>query len=42
MNVKGKKVILIDEVSEFLRGDNIYSIPVNQKMLTTMIIRKMS
>lgn len=31
---------LYDEVSEFLRSDNIYSIPVNQKMLTTMIIRK--
>lgn len=31
---------LYDEVSEFLRNDNIYAIPVSQKMLTTMIIRK--
>ena len=31
---------LYDEVSEFLRSDNIYAIPVSQKMLTTMIIRK--
>lgn len=31
---------LYEEVSEFLRNDNIYSIPAGQKMLTTMIIRK--
>lgn len=31
---------LYDEISEFLRNDNIYSIPTRQKMLTTMIIRK--
>lgn len=31
---------LYDEVSEFLRSENVYAIPVSQKMLTTMIIRK--
>lgn len=31
---------LYDEVSEFIRSDDLYSIPVNQKMLTTMMIRK--
>lgn len=31
---------LYDEMSEFLRSDNIYAIPVRQKMLTTMMIRK--
>ncbi len=31
---------LYEEVSEFLRSDNIYSVPTRQKMLTTMIIRK--
>lgn len=31
---------LYDSVSEFLRNDNIYSVPTRQKMLTTMIIRK--
>jgi len=31
---------LYDAVSEFLRRDDIYSVPVAQKKLTTMIIRK--
>lgn len=31
---------LYTKVSEFLRSDNIYSIPNSQRMLTTMIIRK--
>jgi len=31
---------LYEEVSEFLRNDNTYSVPTRQKMLTTMIIRK--
>ena len=31
---------LYEEISEFLRNDNVYSIPARQKMLTTMIIRK--
>lgn len=31
---------LYDEISEFLRCDNVYTIPASQKMLTTMIIRK--
>jgi len=31
---------LYTKVSEFLRSDNLYSIPVKQKMLTTMIVRK--
>ena len=31
---------LYTKVSEFLRSDNLYSIPVKQKMLTTMMVRK--
>ncbi len=31
---------LYNKVSEFLRSDNLYSIPAKQKMLTTMIVRK--
>jgi ERCC4-related helicase len=31
---------LYTKVSEFLRSDNLYSIPAKQKMLTTMIVRK--
>ncbi len=31
---------LYTQVSEFLRTDNLYSIPARQKMLTTMIVRK--
>ncbi|ADM68665.1 RNA polymerase-associated protein RapA [Paenibacillus polymyxa E681] len=31
---------LYDDISEFLRRDNIYSVPTRQKMLTTMMIRK--
>lgn len=31
---------LYDGVSEFLRRDNIYAVPSRQKMLTTMVIRK--
>jgi hypothetical protein len=31
---------LYSRVSEFLRSDDLYSIPVKQKMLTTMIVRK--
>lgn len=31
---------LYDEVSEFLRREDIYSVPKKQRMLTTMIIRK--
>jgi len=31
---------LYTKVSEFLRSDNLYAIPARQKMLTTMIIRK--
>ena len=35
-----KEQELYDGLSEFLRRENLYSIPVRQKMLTTMIIRK--
>ena len=31
---------LYDDVSEFLRRDDVYSVPKRQRMLTTMIIRK--
>ena len=31
---------LYTKVSEFLRSDNLYSIPAKQKMLTTMMVRK--
>ena len=31
---------LYNNVSEFLRSDNLYAIPAKQKMLTTMIVRK--
>lgn len=31
---------LYDEISEFLRREDIYSVPRQQRMLTTMIIRK--
>jgi ERCC4-related helicase len=31
---------LYKQVSEFLRKDNLYSVPFNQRMLTTMIVRK--
>lgn len=31
---------LYEEVSEFLRRDDLYSVPQRQRMLTTMIIRK--
>ena len=31
---------LYDGVSDFLRRDNIYAVPSKQKMLTTMVIRK--
>ncbi len=31
---------LYDAISDFLRSDTLYSIPSSQKMLTTMIIRK--
>jgi ERCC4-related helicase len=31
---------LYQDVSEFLRRDNLYSVPASQKKLTTMIIRK--
>ncbi|MCP3776501.1 SNF2-related protein [Paenibacillus sp. MZ04-78.2] len=31
---------LYEDISEFLRSDNIYSVPTRQKMLTTMMIRK--
>lgn len=31
---------LYEQISEFLRSDNIYTVPNSQKMLTTMIIRK--
>ena len=35
-----KEQELYDGLSEFLRRDDLFSIPVRQKMLTTMIIRK--
>lgn len=31
---------LYEEISEFLRREDVYSVPKNQRMLTTMIIRK--
>jgi len=31
---------LYEEISEFLRRDDVYSVPKSQRMLTTMIIRK--
>ncbi|MBQ0057401.1 MAG: DEAD/DEAH box helicase family protein [Bacteroidales bacterium] len=39
-NSSDPEYALYQEVSEFLRRDDIYSVPASQKKLTTMIVRK--
>lgn len=39
-NASDPEYALYQEVSEFLRRDDLYSVPASQKKLTTMIVRK--
>lgn len=39
-NSSNPEFALYEEVSEFLRRDDLYSVPASQKKLTTMIVRK--